>query len=173
MTVVRWVIQTCIYGNYKRRHLFSDCVSVFHADTLRAGEDGVGIWRSAVQHTPHHRRSCVRFWKWESEIRFPSWPGLLQWLTHPGETYNRSNLRKKSHGHFLHAGKKLPSRLIWCHIFINQFTFISVLSSKHVFFYSHIHSLRLSSIHTLSCSWLTRRILTREVTHTVFLSFLL
>lgn len=52
--------------------------------TLRSGEDRVGIWCPAVQHTPHTRCRRVWFWKGEPEIWFPGWPSLLQWLIELG-----------------------------------------------------------------------------------------
>lgn len=92
------------------RNVLNFFVVWYCAGTLRTGEDGFGNWGTDIPDSPHHRHSCVRFRQWEPEIWFPSWPGLLQWLTISGRHKNGINLIEKSLGHFLHAGRTKLSR---------------------------------------------------------------
>lgn len=91
---------------------------------------------------------------------------LVSKLARSATTVNQAGVicRKKSHGHFLHAGRKLHSRLTWCHIFISRFTYSSVPSSKHWFFHTHIFTQTVSVTRTfISRHWHTYTVFSRAV----------
>lgn len=157
-TGVRWVTQIYIWvWTYTHSFVF---LIVFLCCRRAQGRRG-RCW-SLTLRCPTRSPSLM----WLCPILERGTRNLVSKLARSATTVNQAGVicRKKSHGHFLHAGRKLHSRLTWCHIFISRFTYSSVPSSKHWFFHTHIFTQTVSVTRTfISRHWHTYTVFSRAV----------